>query len=520
MTLPFPDPLANLIFWGVIVLIVIVVLVTILRGIKVAKPDEAIIVTSRQKRVKGQDDPLAETAGQRVVFGSRVFVKPIVEAFFTLSLRSRQLNVQATAQTKDAITIKVNAVAVVKVGGSESMVRAAAQRFLNQQDQIETSTEEVLSGSVRSIVGQLTVTEIITNRSALQGQVLEAVRDSLDVQGLQIDTLQIKEIDDDNGYIRDLGRAEAARVKQVAEVAESIARRASEEARIAADQAVAEAQRALDLRNAEIQKETDKARAEAAAATPLAAAIAQQEVIAQEEINAGKRVGLRKQELDAEIRAVADAEAYAVQKNAEASAAAAVAAANSDRDARRAAAEAIEAEGIAERNRRRSAAEAVEAEGVAEKARRIAAAEALQAEGEAEAASIRVKGNAEAEATRAKADALEERADDLLRQQVIGQLPEIVRAASEPLSAISNLTVISSDGSGTEQVGQNVASQLVTANQIMKDLVGIDISQIITGRATGRAIGEGRLEAEAQAAKPKTSAPKAAPKHAPTEPGA
>ena len=186
------DPLTNLIIWGVVIVLVVIVLVTILRGIKVAKPDEAIIVTSRQKRIKGEDDPLAETAGQRVVFGSRVFVKPIVEAYFTLSLRSRQLNVQATAQTKDAITIKVNAVAVVKVGGSESMVRAAAQRFLNQQDQIETSTEEVLSGSVRSIVGQLTVTEIITNRSALQGQVLEAVRDSLDVQGLQIDTLQIK----------------------------------------------------------------------------------------------------------------------------------------------------------------------------------------------------------------------------------------------------------------------------------------------------------------------------------------
>ena len=54
----------------------------------------------------------------------------------------------------------------------------------------------------------------------------------------------------------------------------------------------------------------------------------------------------------------------------------------------------------------------------------------------------------------------------------------------------------------------------------MAEISGIDISQIITGRATGRAIGEGRLEAEAQAARPKTSAPKAAPKHAPTEPGA
>ena len=181
---------------AVVVIIVIIVLFTLLRGIKVAKPDEAIIVTSRQKALR-QGEIETENAGQRVVFGSRVFVWPIVEAYFKLSLRSRQLNVQATAQTRDAITIKVNAVAVVKVGGSESMVRAAAQRFLNQQDQIETSTEEVLSGSVRSIVGQLTVTEIITNRSALQGQVLEAVRESLDVQGLQIDTLQIKEIDDE-----------------------------------------------------------------------------------------------------------------------------------------------------------------------------------------------------------------------------------------------------------------------------------------------------------------------------------
>jgi len=458
---------------AVVVVIAIIVIIVLLAGIKVAKPDEAIIVTSRQRTLKAGEAP-TENAGQRVVFGSRVFVKPIVEAYFKLSLRSRQLNVQATAQTRDAITIKVNAVAVVKVGGSESMVRAAAQRFLNQQDQIETSTEEVLSGSVRSIVGQLTVTEIITNRSALQEQVLEAVRESLDVQGLQIDTLQIKEIDDDNGYIRDLGRGEAARVKQVAEVAESVARQASEEARILADQAVAEAQRKLDLRNAEIQKETDKAKAEAAAATPLAAAIAQQEVIAQEEITAAKRVGLRKQELDAEIRAVADAEAYALETQADATAAASVAAANAERD------------------------------------RRIAAATALREEGQAEADSIRARGTAQAESTRAQAEALAERSGDLLRQQIIDQLPAIVRAASEPLASIANMTVISSDGSGTDQVGQNVAGQLATTTKIIKDLVGIDISELVTGRATGHAIGEGLRQAPPAAPKkPKVEKPAA-----------
>jgi len=456
-----PTFISEFLIAAVVIIVLIIVGLTLLRGIKVAKPDEAIIVTSRQKTVK-PGELETENAGQRVVFGSRVFVKPIVEAHFKLSLRSRQLNVQATAQTRDAITIKVNAVAVVKVGGSESMVRAAAQRFLNQQDQIETSTEEVLSGSVRSIVGQLTVTEIITNRSALQGQVLEAVRESLDVQGLQIDTLQIKEIDDDNGYIRDLGRGEAARVKQVAEIAESVSRQASEEARIGAEQAVAEQQRKLDLRNAEIQKETDKTRAEAAASRPLAEAIAQQEVISQQEVTAGKRVGLRKQELDAEIRAVADADAYALEKNAQAAASARVASANADRDSR------------------------------------IAAAEALRAEGEAEANSIRVKGAAEAESTRAQADALEEKADDLLRQQIISQLPNIVRAASEPLAAIANMTVISSDGSGANSVGQSVSGQLATSVQIIKDLVGIDISELVTGRATGTAAGRA-LAAESPA---------------------
>ncbi len=393
-----------------------------------------------------------------------MFVKPIVEAHFKLSLRSRQLNVQATAQTRDAITIKVNAVAVVKVGGSESMVRAAAQRFLNQQDQIESSTEEVLSGSVRSIVGQLTVTEIITNRSALQEQVLEAVREALDVQGPQIDTLQIKEIDDDNSYIRDLGRAEAARVKQVAEIAESVSRQASEEARITAEQAVAEQQRKLDLRNAEIQKETDKARAEAAAARPLAEAIAQQEVVSQQEVTAQKRVGLRKQELDAEIRAVADAEAYAVQKNAEALPP--QSRRRRRRDARNAG-EAIEPRRRrAQRRRapRRPSRPKVSPRGTAESPPPKRSVPKVEAEADA----IRVRGNAEAEASRAKAEALEERAHELLRQQIIDQLPDIVRAASEPLSAITNMTVISTDGSGAGQVGQNVATQLATSTQIIK----------------------------------------------------
>ena len=82
---------------GVLALLVLIVIVVILRSIKVAKHDEAIIVTSRQRTPKEREqNHEKENVGQKVVFGSRVFVKPIVEAYFKLSLRSRQLNVQAS----------------------------------------------------------------------------------------------------------------------------------------------------------------------------------------------------------------------------------------------------------------------------------------------------------------------------------------------------------------------------------------------------------------------------------------
>ena len=60
---------------GVIALLVLIVLIVILRGIKVAKPDEAIIVTSRQRTPKEREqNHEMDNVGQKVVFGSRVRV--------------------------------------------------------------------------------------------------------------------------------------------------------------------------------------------------------------------------------------------------------------------------------------------------------------------------------------------------------------------------------------------------------------------------------------------------------------
>jgi flotillin len=82
----------------------------------------------------------------------------------------------------------------------------------------------------------------------------------------------------------------------------------------------------------------------------------------------------------------------------------------------------------------------------AEKARRARMAEAVELEGNAEAEAIRAKGEAEAEAREKNAEAFKLYGDAATLDLLTGILPDVVRGASEPISAIEKMTVISTDG--------------------------------------------------------------------------
>jgi len=424
-----------------VVLALIIVAVIVVKRYRVANPDEAIIVTGRKGKTTtdASGNNLTDLSGQRVVTGGGIFVFPFVQKSFNLSLRSRRLSITTTAQTTNGITIQAQAVAVVKVGGAEEMIRAAAQRFLSQQEEIESSTQEVLSGSLRGIIGGLTVEQIIRDRAALASAVLSAAEDALTKQGLVVDTLQIQEIRDNQDYISNLGRPESANVRQKAEIADTEATRASEEARIDAQKIILNKNRELKLREAEIQTETDKALAGAQAAKPLEDAVQRQQIVAQEELTAQKEASLKEQRLNAEVRKVADAEAYRIKVTAGAEAEAQVATAEGQAKAQIAAAD-------AERQRRELAAQAVEREGTAQKLSRTAQAEAIAAEGRAEAEAISAKGKAEAEAIEARAKALENQSQAVLAQQALETLPRIAHEFASAYGSIDNLTVVSADG--------------------------------------------------------------------------
>ena len=83
-----------------------------------------------------------------------------------------------------------------------------------------------------------------------------------------------------------------------------------------------------------------------------------------------------------------------------------------------------------------------------------------------------------------KAEAFNEYGEAAVLDLLVRVLPEVVAAASAPMSAIDKMTVISTDGASslTKSVAANVAQGL----QLGSDLTGIDLTALLT-RLGGRA---------------------------------
>lgn len=481
---------------GGLVLLVLVALVIASR-IKVAGPNEAFIVTGRKGRPVTNPETgevTTDLSGQRVVMGASTFVVPFIQKLAVLDLSSRQILVSVgSAVSAQGIKCSLEGVAIVKVGGTEDAIRAAAQRFLGQQADIDPFTQEVLAGSLRAIVGRLTVDEIIKDRAAFAREVAEEAESSLTNQGLVLDTFQLQDIQTEGEYLHDLGRPEAARAAKEASIAEAGAHREAEQARFVAEEEVAVAQRAYALKTAEIRAETDAASAEAAAAGPLAKAARDEEVIAAQERVAERQALLKERELDTTVRKPADAERYAVEQKAEGEKSARIRRAEADRSATIAAAEASAEEdrlvGAGERQRREELAKAAElegrAQGLAEQARREAIAAAVRAEGDAEADATRARGEAEATAMEKKALAYEQYGEAAIVDLLARALPEVVREASAPLGQVDSMTVISTEGAS--DLTRTVAGNVAQGMQLASDLVGIDVAALFAGLAQKRA---------------------------------
>ncbi|MEO5939957.1 MAG: SPFH domain-containing protein, partial [Candidatus Limnocylindrales bacterium] len=459
---------------SVLVVFVAIVIVALLFAYlgsryKVAGANEALIRSGRATPLGGGE------AGLKVVRGQGIVVLPLFHKIGKLKLTARQINVNlADAVSRQGIKVAVQGVATFKIGADDESIRNAAERFLDApEDQVDSIVKNVLEGSLRSIVGTLTIEELNLDRQKFQQAVQEAAKGDLSTSGLQIDSFTIQAIRDESGYMDLIGQQETARRERDARMAKATADQEAAVREAEADQIKINAQRDVSLRRAETETQIAAAEARAAQAGPLAQAEATQEVTRKQTELAGLEAARKQQELIASTVRPAEAEADAAVRRAEGEKLARIAAAQAD-------AERVKLAGQAEASIAITKGEAnarvilVNAQSEAEK---------TKLEGNAEAGIVFSKGEAEAKALALRADAYRQFNEAAIIQTVLSMLPEIVRAAAEPMASIGSLTVLSTDGAS--DVVKNATRTVAEASTVVKGLTGLDLPDLISSAIRG-----------------------------------
>ncbi len=472
-------------FAGAVVLVMALIVAIFKSMWRVAEPNQALIISgARARQTPGG-------MGFRVITGRGTFVIPGLQVVRKLSLDINEAPLSVQCVTKQGIDAGVQGVVIFKVGDDETSISNAARRFLDQQDKMVAKIVNVFEGHLRSIIGSLTMEELVRERERLTQETRAAAGVELEKLGLVIDTLQIKDLHDPTGYITNLSRPHAAQVLKEARIAEAIANQEATEAEAEAQARQSEAIRSSRIAQAQYQAEVNQADAKSQQAGPLAAAGARQQVVVQETEVAKLEAARREQQLEAEVRRPADAERYRVEQEALAARNAAIAEAEARKAAVIAAAEAdgekARITGESEKARRTALADAQAVEGSrhgdAEKARRVAEADAVRAEGEAQAAAIRATGEAEAAAIRAKgfadAEAVERRAEALasnsqavILQEIAENYPQIVANAAKAFESVGSMQVLNGAEGVTEMLTTIIGQGLAGLNLVRSMLDG------------------------------------------------
>ena len=433
-----------------VVVIIILILAFVASRYKVAGANEAIIVAgSRGSKVRDERGQAVSTPGDKgvkVVVGGGTIVMPLLNRVGRLKLTARQINVSLSdAVTSQGIKVQVQGVATFKIGRDVESLRNAAERFLvAKPEQVDSIVKNVLEGSLRSIVGTLTIEELIRDRQKLLQQVQDAAKGDLATSGLQIDAFTIQSFSDESNYIELLGQQSVSTVTRDARMVKATTDQEAAVREAESQQIKINAARDVSLREAETKTQVAAAQARADQAGPLAQAEAQQEVVRKQTELAQLEADRKEKELLSSTVKPAAAEAQAV-----------IAKAEGDKRARIASAEAD--------------------------------AETTRLEGGAEAQIVLTKGEAEAKALAMRADAYKQFNEAAIIQTVLAALPDIVRAAAEPMGHIDSLTVMSADGAS--DLVKNATRAMIESTTAIKGLTGLDVPGLIGG-SLGRGFGE------------------------------
>ena len=426
-------------------------------GYHVPAPDEAMLISGG--RAKDPESPF------RVVTGRGAYVMPVFRKVRFITLSMAEAEVEENCVTKQGIALQVKAVIAFKVGNDTSSIVNAAQRFLSDQSQMGVLTGRIFSGHLRSIIGSMTVEEIVTERQKLASEVLDGSKEEMAKIGLTVDALQIQSIDDMGlGYIAAMAAPHNAAIQRAAKVAASQADQAASEAQQASLRAQAEYSRQTEVVQAQYAADVEAAKSAAAATAAMAAqesARNQANYEAETAVTRSKAAQIAAEAQQESDRNQADFARHTAVAKAQFAAETQAAQAKADQSGPLA--HAVAQQQVID-------AQTALAGQQAELARQTLVSTVIRP-AEADAERVKILAAADAERTQILAEAAQSHNRVALDQQLIAQLPLIVEKAALGLAG-ANLTVLNGSEGMTELISSLVGQGVAILDSIKGGVAG------------------------------------------------
>ncbi len=285
-------------------------------------PNEILVISGRRHVLAD-----GTSVGYKVLHGGRGLRIPILEEVNRMDTRLIPVMVEVrNAYSKGGIPLIVHAVANVKIISDPALVRNAIERLLSQTPaQIAKVAQQTLEGVLREVVAELTPEEVNEDRLKFAGTLMRNAKDDFDKLGLELDVLKVQSVADDQGYLKNLGRALIANMIRDAENAENGALQAIAEAeaqaRQRADTATKQAEATVLTRRNQLRAELAKLESEAKA-VENEAHMAQETARSEAEQELQRlRAELERLRLEVDVAIPAEAERRAAEARARAAAA-------------------------------------------------------------------------------------------------------------------------------------------------------------------------------------------------------
>ena len=170
-----------------------------------------------------------------------VLIYPIVQRMRKVDLRVIVLSVpKQDVITRDNVSVKVNAVVYFRIVDPGKAIIQVANAF--------DATSQVAQTTLRSVVGQHEMDDLLSQRDKLNADLQRILDQSTEAWGIKVSTVEIKDVDLDETMVRAMAKqAEAERTRR-AKIINAEGEKQAAQTLVEAAQALAAAPNAMQLR--------------------------------------------------------------------------------------------------------------------------------------------------------------------------------------------------------------------------------------------------------------------------------